>query len=131
MDDFAYACVLDASGDLYVTGYTQSADFPVAGAPYDGSHNGGQDAFVSRLSPDLNSLMFSAFYGGGGEESGSWGLGPGNRLGSGRTDSSDLPTTPGAYDTTHNGGFDAFISLFYPRVRTMRVIGGRAANLEE
>ena len=51
-------------GDVYVSGRTASADFPITVSAYDTVHGGGgYDAFVSRLSGDLASLPASTFLG--------------------------------------------------------------------
>jgi len=41
----------DARGNTYVVGYTNSIDFPVAN-PAQGTHGGGEDGFVTKISPD-------------------------------------------------------------------------------
>jgi hypothetical protein len=47
-DDRGYGIAVDAAGDAYVTGYTQSTNFPTAGA-FQTANNGGADAFVTKL----------------------------------------------------------------------------------
>lgn len=109
--DSASALALDAQGNVYVAGGTGSADFPTAGA-YDGSYNGNGDAFVSKLSSDLGSLLASTFLGGSNNDSADTLKldAQGNVYIAGLA-GYGFPTTPGAYDLTFNGGFyDAFVS---------------------
>ena len=40
--------------------------------------------------------------------------GAGTRLRDGRDHSNDFPTTPGAFDTSYNGGGDAFVAKLNP-----------------
>jgi hypothetical protein len=63
--DHGSAIAVDMSGSAYVTGSTWSADFPVASA-FRGTLAGGQDAFVTRLSSDGGTLLFSTYLGGSG-----------------------------------------------------------------
>ena len=67
--DYAYGVAVDASGYAYVTGGTASSDFPTVNA-YDSSPNGGNDAFVAKLSPDGSSLDYSTYLGGNGGDGG-------------------------------------------------------------
>lgn len=39
----------DGAGNIYLSGFTQSPDFPVTGAQYQNTHNGGNDVFVARF----------------------------------------------------------------------------------
>lgn len=61
--DLGAAIAVDSSGSAYVTGFTSSADFPTRNA-FQGSSGGGQDVFVSKLTPDGAALAYSTFLGG-------------------------------------------------------------------
>ena len=101
---------IDQSGHIWVAGATSSSNFPVSPCSYDNSYNQGPvnqgDIFISRLDNYLETLSFSTFLGGSNNENmGSIVFdGSGNLYVSGNTGSSDFPTTPGAYDTSYNGG---------------------------
>ena len=56
---------VDAFNNIYIAGWTTSADFPTTPKAYDRTYNGGDsDAFVLKLSPDGKSLIYSTFLGG-------------------------------------------------------------------
>jgi Beta-propeller repeat len=64
-DDEAYGIAVDTSGHAYVTGYTGSENFPVTSAPSHGSlTNGGTLAFITELSKDGSSSLYSVVLGG-------------------------------------------------------------------
>lgn len=111
--DNIYSMTMNSNGDIYVTGPTESSNFPTTYNAYDTSFNSYVDAFVSRLNSGLTNLLSSTYLGG---TSGDYGycIGidlAGNVYVAGLTYSSDFPTTSGAYDTTYNGGIeDAFVS---------------------
>lgn len=111
-DDFGLGIAVDGSGRAYVTGFTASSDFPTLGAlqPFGGS----SDAFVTRLNAAGSALGYSTFLGGSRTDSGS-GIAVDATDAAyvvGRTDSSNFPTTPGAFETIYDplldGGGDAF-----------------------
>ena len=68
-DDFGTAIAVDSSGDAYVTGQTQSANFPVQ-SPLQVGLDGPSDAFVSELNPSGSALLFSTYLGGGSADEG-------------------------------------------------------------
>jgi hypothetical protein len=64
-DDAAFGIAVDSAGHAYITGYTGSKNFPINGAPSHGSiANGGTVAFVTELSKDGSSSLYSVMLGG-------------------------------------------------------------------
>ncbi|MEO0103484.1 MAG: SBBP repeat-containing protein [candidate division WOR-3 bacterium] len=121
--DYGYAIDADYSGNIYITGYTQSTDFPTYNAGlsayYDSTFNGGQDIFLLKFT-DNCIRQWATFYGGGNEDIG-WSVAvddSGNFFVTGQTMSTDFPTlNPGGsayYQDTLNSQAtrDAFILKF-------------------
>jgi hypothetical protein len=107
--DEAYAVAVDADGNVYVTGATRFSDFPVANA-FDTYNGGDYDVFVSKISADGQTLLYSTFLGSTGFEYGT-GIavdGAGHILVSGYTSSPDFPTRNAARG--YAGGGDAFLA---------------------
>lgn len=67
-EDAANAVSVDSAGNVYLTGYTDSSDFPVLRA-IEPHQAGNRDAFVAKLSPS-GRLLFSTFLGGRDEDTG-------------------------------------------------------------
>jgi hypothetical protein len=114
-DDEGYGLVRDGSGAAYLTGFTASTDFPVAGCPPRSASGGGYDAFLSRINPSLSgaaSLVSSGYFGGAGTDAG-YGLArdaAGNILFAGQTSSPDLPTSNAYVGSLAAGSTDAFLT---------------------
>jgi hypothetical protein len=62
-EDFGIEVISDAAGNAYLTGYTSSTNFPVV-TPIQATNRGLRDVYVSKLSPDGNSLLYSTYLGG-------------------------------------------------------------------
>ncbi|MEP9410004.1 MAG: SBBP repeat-containing protein [Candidatus Brocadia sp.] len=112
LDDKPLGMAIGSDGNVYASGFSLSADFPVTPGAYDASHHGNEDVIVIKLSGDLSTLLASTFLGGSEDErSHSLAVGFGNNVYvTGYTYSTDFPTTPGAYDTSYNGNRDIYIS---------------------
>jgi hypothetical protein len=65
--DAALGVAIDSDDNVYVTGRTNSPDFPLQ-YPTQGTIGGGNDAFISALNPSGSALTFSTFLGGSGDE---------------------------------------------------------------
>ncbi|MGE5297735.1 MAG: SBBP repeat-containing protein, partial [Acidobacteriaceae bacterium] len=58
----------DAAGNVFISGDSSSADYPVVTGAYDESYNGSSDLVISKLSSDLTQLLGSTFVGSTGNE---------------------------------------------------------------
>ena len=99
-----------ADKTVFVTGYTESADFPLA-RPLQPRLGGSSDAFLAALQDDLESIVFSTYLGGTGDDS-AWGVAldpEGNPVVAGITESDDLPVTAEAFQKRRGGHADAFL----------------------
>ena len=111
--DKANAIAVDGNGSAYVTGYTDSTDFPVSGGVVRPISGGGVDAFVTKLNSTGSAIVYSTYLGGNGDDRGfSIAVdGSGDVYVTGYTNTTDFPTTPGAYRTTFGGYYDdAFVT---------------------
>ncbi len=114
--DGGYRIKVDGNGCAYMTGMTNSLDFPTTAGSLDDTYNGGEfDSFLTKFDPSGGSLVFSTFLGGKGWDS-SMAIYVDENYNAyvfGETGSSDLPTTSGAFDDSFNGGErDAFLMKF-------------------
>jgi hypothetical protein len=112
--DCEWSCgiAVDASGNAYVTGGTNSSDFPTTPDAFQTTYGGGGDVFVTKLNAFGSALLYSTFLGGGNSDAG-YGIAldaSGNAYATGETQSSNFPTTPGALQTTLGFEGDAFVS---------------------
>jgi len=123
-DDYATGIAVDGSGNAYVTGFTNSADWPTAHAPQ-ASPGGGLcgnanpepcfDAFVAKLDATGTTLLYSTYLGGSADDYGQ-GIAvdsAGSVVVTGFTASADFPTT-GTLQSVLVGRYDAFLTKLEP-----------------
>jgi hypothetical protein len=112
---------LDASGRIWLTGYTSSEDFPTTSGAFQETHNGGdfRDGFFAILDPQGNGtddLVYASYLGGTSSDEGfGIALAGGKAWIIGTTGSADFPTTIGAYGTTYNNSGDVFLAVLDPQ----------------
>jgi beta-propeller repeat-containing protein len=116
-EDEAFGIAVDGAGNAYITGKTSSANFPVTPQFPTSVFKGIFDATFTKLNPAGSALLLSSYIGGSGSDRGNAiRLNAGGTLATiaGTTSSVDFPTTPGAFDTSYNGGDDAFVTQVNP-----------------
>jgi hypothetical protein len=111
--DVAMGVAVDVAGDAYVTGFTYSGDFPITSGALRTSFVGDSKAFVLKLNPGGNGLIYSTFLGGSGDDYGA-GIAvdaAGEAHIAGYTASIDFPTSTGAFQQHYGGGsYDGFLA---------------------
>jgi hypothetical protein len=113
INDGTFSIAVDASGNCYVTGVTRSTTFPTTPAAFQRALRGSSDAFAMKINPQGTALIYSTYLGGNNDESGNAIAidSGGNAYVTGSTDSTDFPTTPGAFQTVFGGvPNDAFVT---------------------
>jgi len=112
-NDGPQGIAVDASGNAYIAGLTNSANFPTTSNAYQRIWAGGYDAFVSVLNPSGSGLLYSSFLGGSTGDDAALALrldASGHVWITGYSKSNNFPTTPGAFQTAFGGVSDAFIA---------------------
>lgn len=113
--DGATSITIDQEGYIYVTGVTESANFPTTPGSFDPS--GRFDCFITKLTPDSTALVYSTYLGGttGSDQGNAITVdAEGNAYVTGTTTSRDFPTTPGAFSPTLTGIRNAFVTKLNP-----------------
>jgi hypothetical protein len=117
--DLSYGVAIDSAGAVYVTGYTESSDFPTVNPLQSTNHAATTvTGFVTKINPKGSGLVYSTYLGGSFDDE-AQGVAvdrAGNVYITGFTLSNDFPITPGAFQTNCNGGSgcstygDAFVT---------------------
>ena len=120
-NDMVRGMTLDNSGNLVVTGYTLSPNFPVTADAAQHSYGGGGDAFVTvvnALTP-TTFLNYSTFFGGSdGDVAYAVAVDSAGFIYlTGYTLSPDFPITQNAPQPAWGQGIDIFVTKFQPHVR--------------
>ena len=112
-----FAVAVDSAGSAWITGSTNATDLPTAN-PYQSSPGNSQcctsDAYVTKLSPDGATVLFSTYFGGSESDAASSIAldGSGNAVITGWTGSSNFPVTASGLQRAYHGGADAFVAKF-------------------
>lgn len=113
--EISRSIALDSAGNAYVTGQTNSFNFPVTINGYDTTYANYADVFVTKMNADGTQMVYSTYLGGNSDDR-SLGIAvdsSGNAYVTGGTSSTDYPTTPGAFQTGMPGQQyygDAFVT---------------------
>lgn len=123
--DEANAIAINSAGNAYVTGTTDSSDFPITNNAFQ-NINRGQNVFVTEFNQTGSELFFSTFLGGTGSD-----IATGIALGiageifvTGSTDSDDFPVTSGAFQTSGSGTFVSELSAGFEQLVYSTYLGG-------
>jgi len=120
--DTGTGIAVNSAGDAYVTGSTDSTNFPYTTGAYAIANKGGSDAFVTELDA-TGVISYSTYLGGGGDDHGQAIAvnSVGNAYVTGYTSSTDFPqvtplraTGSGCSASGGNGGVDAFVTELNP-----------------
>jgi hypothetical protein len=99
----------DSAGNLYITGFTYSALFPIEGPAIQANYSGNGDAFVFKMNTSGN-VVWSTFLGGSLMDAGMDIDVQGKYVYlSGTTESPTFPVTPGSFSDTLTGGNDVYV----------------------
>jgi hypothetical protein len=135
-DDAGLAVAIDAAGNAYIAGQTASSNFPTTAGALQTTHGGGEyDVFVLKLNPLGSALVYSTYLGGSADDTcANAGVAidsAGNAYVTGLTESSNFPTTLGAFQTAKAGQADGFVSKLNPLGTSLiysTFIGGSALD---
>lgn len=107
-----WAININSIDEVIIAGFTGSFDFPVTSGSFQTNFGGIDDVFIFRLNTNSNTLIFSSFLGGIGQESIENMLSDltGDIILSGVTSSSNFPTTVGSFQAGFNGVYDLYVS---------------------
>lgn len=115
-DQFRGEIMLDDIGNCIVASCTRSQNFPVLN-PFQSSNAGQLDGVVFKMSPNLNNLIWSSYFGGSNNDA-CYSVkvdSSSNIVFAGGTSSNDLPFTAGGFNSIYNGGkTDGFVAKINP-----------------
>ena len=129
---------VDSTGSAYIVGETRVTNFPTKNA-FQSTHGGGlNDAFIAKLNPNGNDLVYASFLGGDGQDTNFENRAnirvavdtDGSAYITSLTNSSNFPTTEDAFDRTRDGLTDGYIAKVNPSGNALiyaTLLGGSGA----
>jgi hypothetical protein len=113
--DFGQGIAVDSSGNAYVTGATQSPNFPVTAGTLQPNIAGSQNAFVTKVNATGEALVYSTYLGGSATDVGQSIQvdSSGDAYVAGYTFSTNFPLV-GPFQKVIGGGSDAFVAEINP-----------------
>ena len=124
--DYARSVAVDARGNAYLTGGSQSANFPTTAGAFQTNKKGTQDVFVTKVNSSGTGVLYSTYIGGqtavfGSDIEAGYAIAldsAANAYVTGYTGATDFPTTAGAFQkvfgSTSGFGSDAFVVKLNP-----------------
>ncbi len=111
-DNRGFTSTYDAAGNIYMAGTASGIGYPVTLGGYSGGTE--TDITFTKFNPTGTTILFSTYYGGANsEQPHSLIVNKNNEFYIlGRTNSTNFPTTAGAWDQTQNGGYDIVVGRF-------------------
>ena len=118
--DTVIASTVDSKGNIWMTGYTSSDTFPLAGDAFRNISGGGREIFLVRLDPRKSgndALTYASYIGGdGSDEPAAIAVDGEFVYMCGVTNSTNFPLAGAAFQTARGGDRDAFVLKLDPRV---------------
>jgi len=112
-NDYSRSVSTDASGNVYIIGYTESTASIATSGSYQATLTANYDAYISKFT-SAGTRLWSTYYGGSGNDYGYSSCidNAGNIILCGETSSNDAIASSGAFQTVFGGYTDAFIAKF-------------------
>jgi len=125
--DNGYNIAVDLFGDAFITGFTNSTNFPTVNAAQSTYGGGSDDAFVSKLSAAGSALVYSTYLGGSGADSSNSVVldSSGFAYVTGETNSTNFPIVGSVVQPAPGGSYDAYVT----KITDLVTISGRAKNV--
>ena len=118
--DTVIASAVDSRGNIWLTGYTSSDTFPLAGDAFRNTSGGGREIFLARIDPRKSgdeALTYASYIGGDGSDEPTALAVDGDFVYMcGVTNSSNFPLAGAAYQSARGGDRDAFVLKLDPRI---------------
>lgn len=110
-DNFGHTATFDIAGNIYTGCISFSGGYPTTPGAFDSSFSGATDLGLSKLNPEGSDLLWASYIGGSDFDfpHSLWANDQGELYAYGHTSSNNFPTTPGAHDSSLNGGRDIVV----------------------